>query len=248
MSVCSYGRGEQPDRDRISEPDASAMLPRYQDGPHGPGLTLKYVLLLTPFTAVHCFVSAGTAVCFSKLGMRRLPSTLGLTMPQWEYHGLLPTGNKHLQKQWDKASYDIHRRKVISTEATINTTAPTETYGHLALKSKSKKQQVLKIERENNMLLEKIAHINRTSGLIVNTDSHERKRERRKQEMLRVTKENQVLLVRLGQCRPFYSAKAWHEEWLKTLEVMESITQYPPRHKREVQVRDLALMMCSYEC
>ncbi|CAL8320116.1 unnamed protein product [Merluccius merluccius] len=58
-------------------------------------------------------------------------------------------------------------------------------------------------------------------------------RERRKQEMLRVTKENQVLLVRLGQCRPFYSAKAWHEEWLKTLEVMESITQYPPRHKRD---------------
>ncbi|KAJ3592061.1 hypothetical protein NHX12_007191 [Muraenolepis orangiensis] len=58
-------------------------------------------------------------------------------------------------------------------------------------------------------------------------------RERQKQETLRVAKENQGMLVRLSLCRPFYSVTAWHQEWLKTLKVMESIRQYPPRHKRE---------------
>ncbi|KAG7262510.1 hypothetical protein CRUP_006399, partial [Coryphaenoides rupestris] len=85
----------------------------------------------------------------------------GLSMPHWEYHSLLPIANKHLQQQWDQASYDIHRRK----------------------------------------------------------------------EMLRVAKENQRFLESLGHCRSIYSAEAWHQEWQKTLTLMENITKYPPRYK-----------------
>ena len=34
-------------------------------------------------------------------------------MQHWTYYQpLLPAGNKYLQQKWDKASYDIHRRKV----------------------------------------------------------------------------------------------------------------------------------------
>ncbi|CAL8389066.1 unnamed protein product [Gadus morhua 'NCC'] len=161
-------------------------------------------------------------------------------MPRWEYHALLPTGNQRLQIQWDKASYEIHRRKVKTIEPTINTAAP-RSHGHQALKSK--KQQLeeelaLKIERDNHMLSEKIALIKRTNGLNGHSESHERKSlsgERRRQELFRVSGENQVLLIRLGQCRSFYSVKAWHDEWLKTLKVMESITQYPPRHRTVVK-------------
>lgn len=34
------------------------------------------------------------------------------TMQHLAYQPLLPAGNKYLQQKWDKASYDLHRRKV----------------------------------------------------------------------------------------------------------------------------------------
>ncbi|XP_029937184.1 uncharacterized protein CFAP97D1 [Myripristis murdjan] len=148
------------------------------------------------------------------------------------YQPLLPTGSKYLQLKWDQASYDMHRRKVKSAKPTINTTPPT-TYNHLALKQKKQKleeQRMMKIQKENNMLLEKISHIMRTTGRIDNRNDYERKslgRERRQLEMLRITKENQMILFRLSQCRPHYNVRIWHEDWLKTLKVMDSIARYP---------------------
>ncbi|XP_021452554.2 uncharacterized protein CFAP97D2 isoform X3 [Oncorhynchus mykiss] len=147
---------------------------------------------------------------------------------------LLLNGNKYLQQKWDKASYEMHLRKVKSAKPTIDTTAP-KTYGHLALKMKKQKfqeQSMSKIQRENNMLLEKISHIMRTTGRIDNRNDYENKslcREMQQQELLRITKDNQLILLRLTQCQPHYSIKDWHEDWLKTIKLMESIARYPRR-------------------
>ncbi|XP_070771087.1 sperm axonemal maintenance protein CFAP97D1 [Enoplosus armatus] len=160
------------------------------------------------------------------------PQTVRTMMQHLAYQPLLPTGNKYLQQKWDMASYDLHRGKVKSAKPTINTTPP-KTYGHLVLKLKKQKLEeewAMKIQRENNMLMEKISHIMRTTGGVDNWNYYDRKslgKEKRQLELLRITKENQMILFRLSQCRPHYNVRSWHEDWLKTLKVMDSIARYP---------------------
>uniref|UniRef100_A0A8C7C6U7 CFAP97 domain containing 2 n=1 Tax=Oncorhynchus kisutch TaxID=8019 RepID=A0A8C7C6U7_ONCKI len=124
------------------------------------------------------------------------------------YQPLLLNGNKYLQQKWDKASYEMHLRKV--SESCFD----------------FQEQSMSKIQRENNMLLEKISHIMRTTGRIDNRNDYENKRYG---ELLRITKDNQLILLRLTQCQPHYSIKDWHEDWLKTIKLMESIARYPRR-------------------
>ncbi|XP_045911011.1 sperm axonemal maintenance protein CFAP97D1 [Micropterus dolomieu] len=160
------------------------------------------------------------------------PQTVRPMMQHLAYQPLLPTGNKYLQQKWDKASYDLHRGKVKSAKPTINTTPP-KTYSHLALKLKKEKLEeewTRKIQRENNMLMEKISHIMRTTGGVDNRNYYDRRslgKEKRQLELLRITKENQMILFRLSQCRPHYNVRSWHEDWLKTVKVMDSIARYP---------------------
>ncbi|KAL7385195.1 hypothetical protein ABVT39_017349 [Epinephelus coioides] len=158
--------------------------------------------------------------------------TVRTGMAHLAYQPLLPTGNKYLQQKWDKASYELHREKVKSAKATINT-APPKTYAHLTLKLKTQKLEeewAMKIQRENNMLMEKISHIMRTTGGVDNKNFYDRKslgKEKRQLELLRITKENQMILLRLSQCRSHYDVRRWHEDWVRTLKVMDSIARYP---------------------
>ncbi|XP_040913997.1 uncharacterized protein cfap97d2 isoform X2 [Toxotes jaculatrix] len=137
-------------------------------------------------------------------------------MQHLAYQPLLPTGNKYLQQKWDKASYDLHRRKL-------------------------EEEWTMKIQRENNMLMEKISHIMRTTGGVDNKNYCDRKslgKEKRQLELLRITKENQMILFRLSQCRPHYSVRSWHEDWLKTLKVMDSIARYPRGRAKQQTEQD----------
>ncbi|KAG8000546.1 hypothetical protein GBF38_016942 [Nibea albiflora] len=166
----------------------------------------------------------------SSLGLKEFQSPSDITpsepepraMTHLAYQPLLPTGNKYLQQKWDTASYELHRGKVKSAKPTINTTPP-KTYSHLTLRLKKQKLEeewVKKTQKENNMLMEKISHIMRTTGGVDNRNDYERKslgKEKRQLELLRITKENQMILDRLSQCRPHYNVRSWHEDWLKTL-------------------------------
>uniref|UniRef100_A0A665VL79 Si:dkey-83m22.7 n=1 Tax=Echeneis naucrates TaxID=173247 RepID=A0A665VL79_ECHNA len=146
------------------------------------------------------------------------------------YQPLFPMGNKYLQQKWDKASYDLHRRKVRS-----NT--------HLLLLSQIQnvleEEWILKIQRENKILKEKISHIMKTTGAVDNKNDYDRKslgKEKRQLELLRISKENQMILFRLSHCRPHYNVKSWHEDWLKTLKVMDRIARYPRGKAKQQKV------------
>ncbi|KAK5890209.1 hypothetical protein CesoFtcFv8_013756 [Champsocephalus esox] len=142
----------------------------------------------------------------------------------------LHTRNKHLQQKWDKASYELHRGKVRSAKPTINT-SPQETYRHLVNKLKTKKlKEERTMKRENNILEETISHILKTTGRVDNRNYYEQKslgKEKRQLELLRITKENQMILLHLSQCKSHYNVRSWHDNWLKTLKVMDSIARYP---------------------
>uniref|UniRef100_A0A8C4EGQ8 CFAP97 domain containing 2 n=1 Tax=Dicentrarchus labrax TaxID=13489 RepID=A0A8C4EGQ8_DICLA len=149
------------------------------------------------------------------------------------YQPLLPSGNKYLQQKWDMASYDLHRGKV--------------------RRNIYLEEWTTKIERENNMLMEKISRIMRTTGGVDNRKYYDRKslgKEKRQLELLRITKENQMILFRLSQCRPHYNVKSWHEDWLKTLKVMDSIARYPRErsNKQKVTFSSFLDKSCERDC
>ncbi|XP_008280777.1 uncharacterized protein LOC103357832 [Stegastes partitus] len=123
-------------------------------------------------------------------------------MQHRNYKLLLSTTNKYLQQKREKA-YDLHRRKLEETR---------------------------RIQRENNMLKEKISHIMATTGRVDNRNDYDKKslsKERQQRELLRITKQNQMIQFRLSKCKPHYHARSWNEDWLKTLKLRDSIARYP---------------------
>lgn len=45
-----------------------------------------------------------------------------------------------------------------------------------------------------------------------------------------------MILFQLSQCRPHYNVRSWHEDWLKTLKVMDSIARYPRGRSNQQKV------------
>ncbi|KAM8976768.1 uncharacterized protein CFAP97D2 [Pelodytes ibericus] len=148
------------------------------------------------------------------------------------FQPILPCGNKYLQQKWDKTYYDEHKRKVQSAKPMVDTSRP-PTYVHLNMKLKKLKleeERLSVIERDNNLLLDKMSTIMRTKGRVDNKNDYEAKslnKEKREQELLRVSKENHAILDRITKCEPQYQAEKWHEDWLKSEKYMDSIARYP---------------------
>ncbi|CAH1794411.1 unnamed protein product [Owenia fusiformis] len=148
------------------------------------------------------------------------------------YQSILPTHNKLLQQKWDDTYYNEHKKKVKEARSMVDTKAP-RTYLHLHLKPKKlqlEEERLATIERDNRILLEKMAYIMRTRGRVDNWNNYEYKslnREKRQRELLRVTRENQAILQRITMRKPELSAEEDHKNWLQNLQFMDNISQYP---------------------
>ncbi|XP_030613459.1 uncharacterized protein cfap97d2 [Archocentrus centrarchus] len=148
------------------------------------------------------------------------------------YVPLLHTINKYLPQKWDKAVYEMHRKGVKAAKPIVNT-GPPEICRHMTLNQKKHEIEAMRavtIQRENNILREKISHIMRTPGRADNTNYYIKKQlgsKKRQLEMLSIAKKNKKIQFRLSQCKPYYSVRSWHKDWLRTLEVMERIAHYP---------------------
>ncbi|XP_061485371.1 uncharacterized protein CFAP97D2 [Rhineura floridana] len=148
------------------------------------------------------------------------------------YQPILPCGNKYLQQQWDKATYEEHKKKIKTAKPVVDTSTP-PTYGHLHLKLrklKLEKDRLSITEKENHLLLEKISCIMRTKGRIDNKNEYEAKslnREKRERELLKVSQENHAILERIIKCKSQYSVQQWNEDWQKAENYMNSIARYP---------------------
>nr|XP_004663486.1 uncharacterized protein CFAP97D2 [Jaculus jaculus] len=88
-----------------------------------------------------------------------------------------PWANGHLQQAWEKA-YRHHRRKVQNAQPVVDTHAP-PTFSHLHLKLKRLKleeEKLSTIDRDNHLLLERVASVMRTKE---HTDSRNNSIQRR---------------------------------------------------------------------
>uniref|UniRef100_UPI00398E624A uncharacterized protein CFAP97D2-like n=1 Tax=Pristiophorus japonicus TaxID=55135 RepID=UPI00398E624A len=148
------------------------------------------------------------------------------------YQPILPSGSKYLQEKWDRASYREHRRKVQGAKSMVDNHSP-ETFAHLHLKVKKLKleeERLSTIERDNQLLLNKMSTIMRTTGRIDNKNEYKLKSlnsEKRQRELLRVTRENKAILDRLQQVEPQYDRLKWHKDWYKAEKHMDNIARYP---------------------
>ncbi|XP_028904139.1 uncharacterized protein CFAP97D2 [Ornithorhynchus anatinus] len=144
----------------------------------------------------------------------------------------LPCSSKYLQRKWDKAHYEQHKKKIQTARPEVDTQAPL-TFGHLHLKLKKLKleeERLSVIERDNGLLLEKMACIMRSGGRIDNHNNYKCRslnREKREREISRVSKENQALLQRIMKREPQYQVKKWQEDWQVLERYKNNIRRYP---------------------
>uniref|UniRef100_A0A8C2J639 Uncharacterized protein n=1 Tax=Cyprinus carpio TaxID=7962 RepID=A0A8C2J639_CYPCA len=137
----------------------------------------------------------------------------------------LPLYNKYLQYRWDKNCYEMHMNKVKSAKPTINTTPP-KTYNHLLVKLK--KRHVGKLNYHQMSTFPPFDFL---------------AQKKRQQDLLGMTEENECILQCWSTCRP-YSVQVWHEQWLKNLELMDTIGRYPRLYTAHVSK---SLLKCTVE-
>ncbi|GCB80112.1 hypothetical protein scyTo_0019662 [Scyliorhinus torazame] len=148
------------------------------------------------------------------------------------YQPILPSGSKYLQEKWDRASYHEHRRKIKAAKPTIDNNSP-ETFPHLNLKFnklKLEEDRLSTIERDNQLLLQKMATIMRTTSCIDNKNEYKLRSlnsEKRQREQLRVSQENKSMQERLKLVQPQYDHLKWHQDWYKAEKLMDHIARYP---------------------
>jgi len=148
------------------------------------------------------------------------------------YRPVKPTHSKLLQKRWDSAYYDEHRRRVSLARAQVDTRPP-QTYMHLHLKLKKlqlEEERLAVIERDNRILLEKMSLTMRTQGAVDQRNVYSSKSlngERRTRELLSMTKENLKILKRIETAKPHYDHNDWERDWQANREYMSKISAYP---------------------
>ncbi|KAM9296663.1 sperm axonemal maintenance protein CFAP97D1 [Gastrophryne carolinensis] len=126
--------------------------------------------------------------------------------------------NSTLKKKWDRYHYHCHMARVKSAKAEIDNKPP-KIYLHHQLQLKKiqmEQERIAVTERENQILMEKIACIMRTKGDVDNWNtSYIRHSNRSKQnkDIERITAENQTIIKRIQECKPNYDHREWESKW-----------------------------------
>ncbi|XP_044155427.1 sperm axonemal maintenance protein CFAP97D1 [Bufo gargarizans] len=112
--------------------------------------------------------------------------------------------NNILKKKWDSYHYQCHM-------------------------SRMEQERLAVIEKDNRLLMEKIAHIMRTRGAVDNWNNcllRSFNSSRRNREIVRITAENQAIHKRIQDSKPNYDHKKWEEEWKATRKYLQNTSSY----------------------
>lgn len=124
-----------------------------------------------------------------------------------------PWANRDLQRAWEK-TYQNHRKKVQNAQPLVDTHPP-QTYSHLYLKFKKLKveeERLSIIDRDNWLLLQRVASAMRTRGQTDSRNNFTHRRKKKEQAPMEVRKRNKVILERLGSSEPWFGAQRQWED------------------------------------
>ncbi|CAF0903465.1 unnamed protein product [Rotaria sordida] len=147
------------------------------------------------------------------------------------YQATVPVSNRFLKKKWDDKYYSNHLISVRHAQARIDATPP-QTYLHLHMKFKKlqlEEERTATIERDNRILLEKMAHIMRTTGSVDSHNDYQLKslnQGKRRQDLLRVSKENENIIKRLIAQKLDTNRDNWKDNWSKNTLYLNNIAKY----------------------
>ncbi|XP_071967916.1 sperm axonemal maintenance protein CFAP97D1 isoform X2 [Engystomops pustulosus] len=108
-------------------------------------------------------------------------------------------------------------------------------------KVQMEQERLAVIEKENRLLMEKIAHIMRTRGVLDNWNNslfRSHNSSRRNREIVRITAENQAIHKRIQDSKPNYDHKKWEKEWKASRKYLQNTSSYHnmPRANKRPQI------------
>ncbi|KAJ3071704.1 hypothetical protein HDU98_004928 [Podochytrium sp. JEL0797] len=155
------------------------------------------------------------------------------------YSSVYPCANRLLAKRWDDAARKKHQDKLATMKTYIDNTPP-QVQGHLkdrAKKISMEDQKLVKIERENHILLARMVRqmsvVQGFSGLDADsrvkvTAAMPTPSARKKKELLeQIEDENQILMQRVEARLPHYRQEVWDEERRTNLSYLQRISRFP---------------------
>ena len=126
----------------------------------------------------------------------------------------------------------MHLKRLANVKSSIDNKAPRK-LPHLRKNLKKKQmmeERFARIERENQLLLEKMSHIMEHSGVDNKNRSlrfaRSMNKQLRKQNLEKITRENQAILERIQAKEPVYSHVKWEHEREQQIKYMRNISDY----------------------
>ncbi|XP_071121154.1 sperm axonemal maintenance protein CFAP97D1-like [Mytilus edulis] len=155
------------------------------------------------------------------------------------YQPLTPANNIYLRKRWDQSHYDAHRKKVFAAKPVVDNKPPT-TYMHLHIKLKKlqiEEERLTTVERDNRILLQKMAYIMKYGGSVDNMKHDYKKKSlnktKRQRELLRITHENLAILKRITAKEPHLNHLRWIHENQINQQYLNNIAKFPHKWRQE---------------
>ncbi|KAM6951100.1 sperm axonemal maintenance protein CFAP97D1-like [Aplochiton taeniatus] len=146
-----------------------------------------------------------------------------------------------MRKNWDGHHYNYHLDRMEKTKPMIDNKAP-RTYLHVHLKMKKiqmEQEHLMELERDNQLLMSRIARTMATKGDLDNWNMYQPKpsvdADLRNRELVRISLENQAILKKLNMTRAVYDHRQWLDDFKVTRGYMNRLTKYPENLKPSKQ-------------
>ena len=142
------------------------------------------------------------------------------------------SGNKASSRRHQKRIQELHKKKLRNIKSTLDNKPPKR---HNHLRKNRKKQQMMqdrfaKIERENQLLLEKMSFIMQNDTLDnkckAATYSKSLNKERRRKELKRISEQNMAILSRIQSRQSTYNHLKWEQDRKKNERYLNMISEY----------------------
>lgn len=162
-------------------------------------------------------------------------------------HRQIPIGNKICAKRRQQRDQELHREKIRQMKAQTDTSEP-DVCRLDHIRNNLKREQMLEeryseIDRENRILLQKMADIMRNPSASVppkeNRGPVSLNKDFRRQELIRITSENQAILKRIQKAQPVYNHVEWERSHKQNSSYMKNACEYPVVGKSNTCLSDV---------
>uniref|UniRef100_A0A4W5JT70 Uncharacterized protein n=1 Tax=Hucho hucho TaxID=62062 RepID=A0A4W5JT70_9TELE len=139
----------------------------------------------------------------------------------------------NLRKMWDGQHYKYHMDRMQKTKQMVDNKAPS-TYLHCHLKMKKiqmEQERLMELERDNRLLVSRIARTMGTKGGLDNWNKYQPKpsvnADLRNRELVKISLENQAILKKINMTKSVYDHRTWLDDFKVTRGYVNRLLKYP---------------------